>query len=66
MTVISQSFTLGAFCLFCSPHGNDKVISTVAMSSSHHVYEVCSREDKRGVGRISDVQPVGRLLYGEL
>jgi len=35
------------------------------MSSSHPVYEVRSREDKRGVDLISDVRSVGRLLYGE-
>src|SRR6266481_9083449 len=25
-SVVAYSFTLGAFCLFCSPHGNDKMI----------------------------------------
>src|SRR5207248_2660234 len=24
-SVVAQSFTCGAFCLFCSPHGNDKI-----------------------------------------
>src|SRR5207245_11765464 len=26
-SVVTQSFTRGAFCLFCSPHGNDKMMS---------------------------------------
>jgi len=30
-----------------------------------HNYEVRARKDKRGVNLISDVRPVGRLLYGE-
>ena len=29
-----------------------------------HVYEVRPRKDKRGVGLISDVLPLGRLWYG--
>jgi hypothetical protein len=31
-----------------------------------HVYEVRSREDKRGVDLISDVLPFGRLWYTEI
>ena len=30
-----------------------------------HVYEVRPRKDKRGVDRISDMLPFGRLWYGE-
>ena len=30
-----------------------------------HIYEVRPRKDRRGAGLISDVLPVGRLLYGE-
>ena len=35
------------------------------MTSSHHVYEVRSRKDKRGVDLISDALPFGHLWYGE-
>ena len=35
------------------------------MTSRQHVYEVRPREDKRGVGLISDALPFGRLWYGE-
>jgi hypothetical protein len=35
------------------------------MTSSHHVYEVRPRKDKRGVDLISDVLPFGRMWYGE-
>jgi hypothetical protein len=33
----------------------------VAMTSSHHVYEVRPRKDHRGVDLISDLLPFGRL-----
>jgi hypothetical protein len=33
------------------------------MTSSQHVYEVCPRNDKRGVDLISDALPFGRLWY---
>ena len=36
------------------------------MTSSHHVYEVRSRKDHRGVDLISDVLPFGRLWYTEV
>ena len=32
--MISQYFTLIGLCLFCSPHSNDKVILTGAMTRS--------------------------------
>ena len=35
------------------------------ITSSHHVYEVRPRKDKRGVDLISDVLPFGRLWYGD-
>jgi hypothetical protein len=35
------------------------------MSSSHHLYEVRPRKDKRGVDLISDALPFGKLWYGE-
>jgi hypothetical protein len=37
------------------------------MNTQHstHVYEVRPRNDKRGVGLISDVLPFGTLWYGE-
>jgi hypothetical protein len=35
------------------------------MISSHHVFEVRPRKDKRGVDLISDALPFGRLWYGE-
>jgi hypothetical protein len=35
------------------------------MTSSHHVYEVRPRKDKRGVDLISDALPFGRLWYGD-
>ena len=35
------------------------------ITSSHHVYEVRPRKDKRGVDLISDVLPFGRLCYGD-
>ena len=38
---------------------------TVAMTSSHHVYQVRPRPDKRGVDLISNVLPHGALWYGE-
>jgi hypothetical protein len=51
-------------CLFCAPHGNDKVIECpTLMQSTSHVYEVRPRKDKRGVDLISDVLPFGRLWY---
>jgi len=31
-----------------------------------HVYEIRPRNDKRGVGLISDVLPFGRLWYAEV
>jgi hypothetical protein len=34
------------------------------MTSSQHVYEVCPRNDHRGVDLISDALPFGRLCYG--
>jgi hypothetical protein len=36
-----------------------------AMTSSHHLYEVRPRKDRRGVDLISDALPFGRLWYGE-
>ncbi len=33
--------------------------------SEHHVYQVRSRKDKRGVDLISDALPFGRLWYCE-
>jgi hypothetical protein len=36
------------------------------MTNSQHVYEVRTREDKRGFNLISDVLTFGRLFYGEL
>src|SRR5207248_11275760 len=35
------------------------------MSSSHHIYEILPRKDKRGVDLISDALPFGRLWYAE-
>jgi hypothetical protein len=35
------------------------------ITSSHYVYEVRPRKDKRGVDLISDVLPFGRLWYGD-
>src|SRR5262252_4780154 len=38
------------FCLFCAPHGNDKMVECpTLMESTIHVYEVRPRKDKRGV-----------------
>jgi hypothetical protein len=52
------------FCLFCSPHGNEKVIDCpTVMQSTIHVYEVRPRNDKRGVELIFDVLPFGGLWY---
>jgi len=34
----------------------------VAMTSSHDVYEVRPRKDKRGIDLISDALPFGRLV----
>jgi len=39
--MISQSFTQIAFCFFCSPHGNDKmIINGLQLSIAMHVYGV--------------------------
>jgi hypothetical protein len=47
--MISQYFTRHAFCLFCSPHGNEKVIECpTLMQSTIHAYKVRPRKDKRG------------------
>ena len=35
------------------------------MSSSHHIYEILPRSDKRGSNLISDALPFGRLWYDE-
>jgi hypothetical protein len=35
------------------------------MTNSQHFYEVRPRKDWRGVDRISDALPFGRLWYGE-
>jgi hypothetical protein len=35
------------------------------MTSSHHVYEVRPRKDRRGVDLISDALPFGRLCYAK-
>jgi len=35
------------------------------MTEIKHVYKVRPRKDKRGVDRISDALPFGRLWYGE-
>ena len=35
------------------------------MTTSQHVYEVCRRNDKRGVDLLSDALPFGRLWCGE-
>ena len=40
-------------------------MSQSPMQSTIHVYEVRPRKDKRGVDRISDALPFGRLWYGE-
>jgi hypothetical protein len=34
------------------------------MTGSQRVYEVCPRQDKRGVDLISEALPFGRLWYG--
>jgi hypothetical protein len=50
----------GEFCLFCAPHGNEKVIECpTLMQSTIHVYEVRPRKDKRGVDLICDALPFG-------
>src|SRR5262249_20712280 len=42
--MISQCFTAAGFCLFCSPHRNDKMLEcTTLMQSPIHVYEVLKR-----------------------
>ena len=37
----------------------------IAMTPSHHLYDIRPRKDHRGVDLISDVLPFGRLWYGD-
>ena len=70
-SVVAQSFTCGAFCLFCSPHGNDKIDFKRSRSGARRsrlaangiVCDTSLLARKSRVGAVSSV--VEHLVYTE-
>src|SRR5437870_8102702 len=53
-SVVAYSFMLGAFCLFCSPHGNDKMMHKLSQMTllnklTRHEVRACSFQAVRSL-----------------